>query len=365
MSDNARPAVTFALFAYNQEQFIREAVEGALAQTYSPLQVVLSDDSSSDRTFEVMQKMAADYSGPHDVLLNRNERNLGVGGHVNRMMDLAKGDLIVVAAGDDVSFPNRVAVLVEQWKTHNKPSALCSGFLSIDEHGKLVGDGHSWFSQFAINATQHKAHVLLGFIKTQKPALIGCTSAWTSEVFEEFGPLGNAIWFEDNAISLRAWFLNGIHFVPERLVSYRQHATNISNRAWSVDRSVSGFRRLENDKQERAKRWVELLVGYEQDIETAVTCGLVDKPLANELSTEVARQIEINKIVGDWWSATILKRINWYLRVLLKPENREYAAWGFARLVPYELFLLVRALLSRARGWSRDLVNTTQSGKGG
>lgn len=36
-----RPLVTFALFAYNQERFIREAVEGALAQTYSPLQVVL------------------------------------------------------------------------------------------------------------------------------------------------------------------------------------------------------------------------------------------------------------------------------------------------------------------------------------
>ena len=44
-----RPLVTFALFAYNQEQYIREAVEGAFSQTYEPLEIILSDDCSSDR----------------------------------------------------------------------------------------------------------------------------------------------------------------------------------------------------------------------------------------------------------------------------------------------------------------------------
>jgi len=39
-----RPLLTFALFGYNQEQYIREAVEGAFAQTYSPLEIILSDD---------------------------------------------------------------------------------------------------------------------------------------------------------------------------------------------------------------------------------------------------------------------------------------------------------------------------------
>jgi len=47
-----RPLVTFALVAYNQEQYIREAVEGAFAQTYEPLEIILSDDCSSDRTVE-------------------------------------------------------------------------------------------------------------------------------------------------------------------------------------------------------------------------------------------------------------------------------------------------------------------------
>ena len=68
-----RPLVTFALFAYNQEKYIREAVEGTLAQVYDPLQIILSDGCSSDRTFEIIQEIAASYAEPHRLILNRNE----------------------------------------------------------------------------------------------------------------------------------------------------------------------------------------------------------------------------------------------------------------------------------------------------
>lgn len=58
--DQDRPLVTFALIAYDQERFIREAVEGAFSQTYSPLEIILSDDCSSDRTFEIIKDVAAE-----------------------------------------------------------------------------------------------------------------------------------------------------------------------------------------------------------------------------------------------------------------------------------------------------------------
>ena len=64
-----RPLVTFALFAYNQEKYIHEAVEGALAQTYEPLEIILSDDSSTDRTFEVMSELAKKYNGKNKVIV--------------------------------------------------------------------------------------------------------------------------------------------------------------------------------------------------------------------------------------------------------------------------------------------------------
>jgi glycosyltransferase involved in cell wall biosynthesis len=89
-----RPLLTFALFAYNQEQFIAEAVQGALSQTYSPLEIILSDDCSPDRTFEIMQEMASKYNGPNRVIVRRNERNLGLIGHINLVMEIVQGELI-------------------------------------------------------------------------------------------------------------------------------------------------------------------------------------------------------------------------------------------------------------------------------
>ena len=59
-----RPLVTFLQFSYNLEHFIREAVEGAFAQTYSPLQIILSDDCSTDKTFEITRAMAASTADP-------------------------------------------------------------------------------------------------------------------------------------------------------------------------------------------------------------------------------------------------------------------------------------------------------------
>mgnify|MGYP005853322247 CR=1 FL=1 len=75
-----RPLVTFALFAYNQEQYIREAVEGAFSQTYEPLEMILSEDCSNDRTFE--DKRAT-------VLLMNHYAQLG----------LAIGGPVLLAAG--------------------------------------------------------------------------------------------------------------------------------------------------------------------------------------------------------------------------------------------------------------------------
>lgn len=80
--ENKNPLITIAVFAYNQEEFIRDAVNGAFSQTYSPLEIILSDDCSSDRTFEIMQEMANTYQGPHRVICRRNPFNLGTALHV-------------------------------------------------------------------------------------------------------------------------------------------------------------------------------------------------------------------------------------------------------------------------------------------
>ena len=121
-----KPLLTFAIAAFNQEAFVREAVDAAFAQTYSPLEIVLSDDCSKDRTFDIMREMAAAYRGPHKIILNRNERQKSIGGHVNRVVEVSHGELVVGAAGDDVSFPNRTEETFRAWGPGGAKSHVCS-----------------------------------------------------------------------------------------------------------------------------------------------------------------------------------------------------------------------------------------------
>jgi cellulose synthase/poly-beta-1,6-N-acetylglucosamine synthase-like glycosyltransferase len=73
-----RPLVSILLIAYNQEKQIADAVRSALAQTYTPLEIIISDDASSDATFTTIEAAIAGYRGPHKVIARRNAANQGI-----------------------------------------------------------------------------------------------------------------------------------------------------------------------------------------------------------------------------------------------------------------------------------------------
>src|SRR5262245_38134085 len=222
VNDNRRPLVTFYVMAYNQERFIREAVEGALRQTYSPLEIVLSDDCSTDATFTNIQEMVKEYTGPHRVVLNQNPRNLGISGHLNRILQLAQGELIVAADGDDVSLPERAARFVEAWLSHGRPAGLVGGVSFIDSAGNRTGDGR-YFSRFHPVVEETRVSSLFVFWKEGRPMLSACCAGFSRELCDAFGPLLPDVWMEDSIISLRAWLFDRIVFIPDALVKYRTH----------------------------------------------------------------------------------------------------------------------------------------------
>src|SRR5215203_4959086 len=96
----AAPRASLLFLAYNQERYVEGAARSCLAQQSEPLQIVFSDDASSDRSHDILRAIAADYRGPHGVVVRRNETNLGITGHYNRLMDASCGELLITAAGD-------------------------------------------------------------------------------------------------------------------------------------------------------------------------------------------------------------------------------------------------------------------------
>ena len=108
---NGRPLATILLIAFNQQATVGAAIEAALAQTYTPLEVVISDDASSDNTWAEIVSAAGRYNGPNRIVLNRNPINLGIGAHLSHLVGLSHGEMLFIAAGDDVSLPDRKSVV--------------------------------------------------------------------------------------------------------------------------------------------------------------------------------------------------------------------------------------------------------------
>ena len=134
-----RPLITFVVMTHNQEAFVREALLSALGQTYSPLEILVSDDGSTDRTFEVMQEILQSYQGPHQIRVNRPPKNMGTCAHCNQVMELARGELVIIAAGDDISLPERTQIFYEAWEnTGRKAGTIYSAYVPIDRDGNEV-----------------------------------------------------------------------------------------------------------------------------------------------------------------------------------------------------------------------------------
>lgn len=210
-----RPLVSFAVIAYNQESFIREAIEGAFAQTYQPLEIVLSDDGSSDRTYRIMQEMAAAYDGPHKVVLNRNAPNLGLVPHIDRVMEMVQGAFIVVNAGDDVSLPQRVEKLAGIWlSSRQKIKLVHSATTRIDPCGKEL--------RYRAPRPEMQKDIEASDIIIKRLCVIGATAGWSRDVFSRFGPLGPKLLNEDHVIPFRAAILGRIEYTPEALVKHRE-----------------------------------------------------------------------------------------------------------------------------------------------
>lgn len=210
------PLVSMLVLGYNQEHLIRKAIEGAFAQTWSPLEIVLSDDCSSDRTFEIMREMAEAYSGPHRIVLNRNERNLGIAGNVNRLMEVSTGAFVLKADGDDISMPTRAERLVEAWiASGGKSKLVFSEVMRIDDAGGIRSRTGIDRDYAAVNDPDP-----LEIIRRPMFAL-GASSGWSREIFDRFGPIEDGAIVEDTVLPFRAAAIGGIAFVDEPLVLWR------------------------------------------------------------------------------------------------------------------------------------------------
>src|SRR5437867_410613 len=99
------PAVSVIMPCFNHARFLADAVDGVLRQTHADLELLITDDGSTDNSWEVMSRFArADWR----IKLIRHEKNEGLPKSRNDGLRMAKGDFIAFCDSDDVWERNKL-----------------------------------------------------------------------------------------------------------------------------------------------------------------------------------------------------------------------------------------------------------------
>lgn len=209
------PSVSVLFLAFNQAAFVEQAARSVLEQRgIAPLEILLSDDASTDATYDILRSLADQYRGPHHVRLRRSARNLGIGAHYNALIAESTGQLLITAAGDDVSAPNRAQRILQAWEASDRRADLIGSDLQdLNAQGQggetiRVDDLAKWR-----NASDWAA---------RRPYVVGAAQAFTRRLCTQFGPYLPNVVYEDQINTLRAILMGGALTVAEPLVQYRR-----------------------------------------------------------------------------------------------------------------------------------------------
>ena len=236
---NNNAAATFILFCYNQENFVREAARSAFNQHDILLEIIVTDDCSTDRTFDILKKEVANFRGHHAIQLRQNPKNLGLIPHINKAISLARNDIVIVAAGDDISLPFRAKKIVEVFE-REAPLLVHSRAAAIDASGNDLKDLYGRPGKTALRDT-----ISTRTIAGRSSNHLGATAAWHLDLFRKYGPIRYSAASEDAVLEFRAALEERVAFIDDVLVKYRVDKERLKFRPLHrLDRKRSLSRRL-------------------------------------------------------------------------------------------------------------------------
>jgi len=127
-----QPLVTIAIPTYNRANYLQEAIQSALSQTYTHLEIIVSDNASDDNTQEVVSK----FCDPR-ISYIRQDTNVGMHANWQFCLEKAAGEFFLLLSDDDTLMPEAIAWLVEQFHVPNVAMAYCRVAM-VDESGRAI-----------------------------------------------------------------------------------------------------------------------------------------------------------------------------------------------------------------------------------
>lgn len=205
--------ITVFMTAYNAAPYIAEAIDSILHQSYQHFEFIIVNDGSTDNTQEII-----DSFDDERIRRVQNPVNKGLSFSRNIALKEAKGEYLAILDSDDIAFPNRLEKQLNYLKKNQNIAVLGARAIIIDSVGNRTGET----LDFPI--TSDDVHAKLFF----KNTFVHSTVMMRTAIFKEMGGYQSEGVGEDYDLFVRISHKYKVDNLPDYLVEYRNHATNIS-----------------------------------------------------------------------------------------------------------------------------------------
>ncbi len=226
---NNLPLVTVIIPVYNHEQFVAQALNSVLKQTYPNIELIIIDDGSKDKSGSIIEKCIDRWSldhSPERKITFIKQTNQGAHATINRGLTLAQGDFLTILNSDDYYALNRMEVLVNQLQQQKAEWAF-TGVHGIDQGGEFLPLDHYWKVWYERNVWNSCLQLTIGFQLLIDNIAVSTGNLFFSRfLFEKVGEFKDLKLAHDLDFALRAVLVSEPLFIQDKLYFYRMHDSN-------------------------------------------------------------------------------------------------------------------------------------------
>ena len=207
--------ISVFIITYNQESTIIDAIKSIFNQSYPIDQLVISDDYSSDRTWETVCKYMERSKKPkhvRELIVRRNDNNLGLLAHNNLLVSMMRNDFFLGHAGDDISHHNRIKELVSFYNRLDRPRHYLfhSQVRALDIPGRPI-----------LTPPVVHRNMKLDDATSALSLHYGASSNMSKTLWDMFGDITIDGTYEDLILGFRAALTKSYFYIPSPLIYYR------------------------------------------------------------------------------------------------------------------------------------------------
>ena len=227
-----KPLVSVICVCYNHERFVLEALESVKAQTYSPVEMIVVDDGSVDKSASIIGQWIGALPGVQFLNLKTNH---GYCVAFNKALALAKGEFIIDLAADDLLCPERISEGVEGFLANGeKYGVQFSDALYINTEGLTVRKHSDKFPHQSVPQGAVYTALIHRYFICSPTMLI------RKSILDMMGGYDDRLTYEDFDLWIRASREYLFFYIPKILVQKRIVPNSMSNQQYTRNSKQMG-----------------------------------------------------------------------------------------------------------------------------